>query len=75
MAPSETIYASYDILEVQDHRHLRNQTTYLVTQWRPEILTQEQIAICTKEGFKIKHIHPLDHTDGIPLYEVHWEPA
>jgi hypothetical protein len=75
MAPSETIHTSYDILEIQDHRHLHNQTTYLVTQWRPEILTQEQIDICTKEGFKSKHIHPLDHTDGRPLYEVHWEPA
>ncbi len=75
VTPCETIHTSYDVLEIQYHRHLHNQTTYLVTQWRLEILTQEQIDISTKEGFKSKHIQPSDHTDGSPLYEVHWEPA
>jgi hypothetical protein len=71
MTPSETIYTKYDVLEIQDHKHLHNQTMYLVTQWSPEILTQKQIDACTKEGFKSKHIHSLDHTEGRPLYEVH----
>jgi len=60
MAPSENIHTTYDVLEIQDHRYLQNQTTYLVTQWSPEILPQEYIDTCTKEGFKSKHIHPLD---------------
>ena len=46
--PSETINTTYDVLEIQDHRQLHNQTTYLVTQSSPEILTQEQIDTCTK---------------------------
>ncbi len=75
MKPSETINTAYDELEIQDHRHLHNQTTYLVTRWSPEILTQEQTDICTKEGFASKHIHTLDHTEERPLYEVHWGPA
>jgi hypothetical protein len=50
MTPSEIINTTYDVLEIQDHGHLHNQTTYLVTQWIPEILTQEQIGTCTKEG-------------------------
>jgi hypothetical protein len=48
MTPSETILTSYDVIEIQDHIHLNNQTTYLVSQWSPEILTQEQISACTK---------------------------
>jgi hypothetical protein len=75
MTPSETINTTYDVLEIQDHIHLYNQTTYLITQWSPEILTLEQIDACTKEGFTSKHIHPLDHTEGRPLYEVYWGPA
>jgi len=72
MTPSETINTTYDVLEIYDHGHLNNQTTYLVTQWSPEILTQEQIQNCRKEGFTSKHIQPLDHTEGRHLYEVHW---
>jgi hypothetical protein len=41
MTPSESINTPYDILEIQDHRYLNNQTTYMVTQFSPEILTQE----------------------------------
>jgi hypothetical protein len=41
MTPSEIILAPYDVIEIQDHRRLNNQATYLVTQWGPEILTQE----------------------------------
>jgi hypothetical protein len=70
--PSETMHTTYNVLEIQDHGNLHNQTTYLVTQWSPEILTQEQIDTCTKEGFKSIHIHPLDHIEGRPLYEVHY---
>jgi hypothetical protein len=73
--PSETIKTTYDVLEIQDHRRLHSQTTYLITQWSPEILTQEQIYTCTKEGFTSKHIHPLYHIEGRPLYEVHWRPT
>jgi len=51
MMPSDKIYTPYDVLEIQDHRHLNNQTTYPVTQWSPEVRTQEQIQACTKEGF------------------------
>ncbi len=75
MTPSETINKTYDVLEIQDYRHLHNQATYMVTQWSPEILTQERIYTCTKEGFTSKYIQPLDHTDGRPLYERHWGPA
>jgi hypothetical protein len=69
------MHTTYDALEIQDHRHLNIQTSYLVTQWSPEILTQSQLDTCTREGFEVKHIHPIDHTDGQPLYEVHWSPA
>jgi hypothetical protein len=31
MTPSETILTPYDVIEIQDHRHLNNQTTYLVS--------------------------------------------
>jgi hypothetical protein len=75
MTPSETINTTYDVLKIQDHRHLYNQTPYLVTKWSPKILTQEQIDACIKEGFTSKHIHSLDHIEGRPLYEVHWGPA
>jgi hypothetical protein len=75
MTPTKTIHATYDVLEMQDHRHLNNQTLYLVTQRSSEILTQSQIDTCTKEGFEIKHIQPIDHTVGQPLYEVQWSPA
>ena len=68
--PSETIDTSYDVLAILDHKHLHNQTSYLVTQWSPEILTQEQIDTCAKEEFTSKHIHPLDHTEGRPLYDT-----
>jgi hypothetical protein len=30
--PSETIYTSYDVIGIQDHTHLHNQTTYIVIQ-------------------------------------------
>jgi hypothetical protein len=40
MTPTETINQKYDVLEIQNHKHLYNQTTYLGTQWNPEILTQ-----------------------------------
>jgi hypothetical protein len=73
MTPSDTI--PYDVIEIQDHRHLTNQPTYLVTQWSPEILTQKQINACTKEGFQPKHIHPITHQTGTPTYEVLWQPA
>jgi len=73
--PSDTILTLYDFIEIQDHRHLNNQTTYRVTQWSPEILTQEQINVCTIEGFQLKHIHLITHQTGIPTYEVQWQPA
>jgi len=41
MTPSETILTPYDVIEIQDHIHLTNQTTYLVSERSPEILTQE----------------------------------
>jgi hypothetical protein len=41
MTPSGTINSPYDVLATQDHRHLNNQITYLVTQWNPEILSQD----------------------------------
>ena len=75
MTPNETMHTTYDVLEIQDHRHLNNQTSYLVTEWSPEILTQSKIDTCTREGFEIKHIHPIDHTEFQPLSEVHWNPA
>ena len=75
MTPSETMLTPYDVIEIQDHRHLNNQTTYLVSQWSPEILTQEQISACTKEGFQPKHVHPITHQTGTTIYEVHWQPA
>jgi hypothetical protein len=75
MTPSETILTPYDVIEIQDHRHINNQTTYLVSQWSPEILTEEQINACTKEGFQPKHIHPISHQTGTPIYEVHWQPT
>ena len=31
MTPSDTIHTPYDFIEIQDHRYLNNQTTYLVT--------------------------------------------
>ena len=51
VTPSDTILTPYDVIQMQDHIHLNSQTTYLVTQWSPEILTQVQIDACTKEGF------------------------
>jgi len=75
MTISETIHTTYDLLEIQHHIHLNNQTLYLVTQWSLEILRQPQIDSCTTAGFEINHIHPIDYTDGQPLYEVHWSPA
>ena len=32
MTPSDAINIPYDVIEIQDHKHLNNQTTYLVTQ-------------------------------------------
>jgi len=66
MKPNDTINTPYDVLEIQDDKYLNNPTTYLVTQWSPEILTQEQIDNYIKEGFTSKQIHPLDHTEGRP---------
>jgi len=62
MSPSETIYTPYDVLEVQEHKHINNQTTYLFTQWGTKILTKEQIDGCPKEDFQDKtytqsHVH------------------
>jgi hypothetical protein len=54
---------------------LNNQTTYLVTQWSPEILTQEQIDACKNEEFQPKHIHPSINQTCTPTYEVHWQLA
>jgi hypothetical protein len=73
--PSDTIHTPYDVIEIQDHIHLNNQTTYLVTQWSPEILTHERINACTKEGFQPKHIHPITHQTSTTTYEVHWQPT
>ena len=70
MTPSETILTPYDVIEIQDHIHLNDQTIYLVSQWSPEILTQEQINVCTKEEFQPKHIQT-----GTPTYEAHWQPS
>jgi hypothetical protein len=75
ITPSETIITPYDVIELKDHRHLNNQTTYMVSQWSPEILTQEQISACTKEEFQPKHVHPITYQTGTPIYEVHWQPA
>ncbi len=47
MTPSDTIFTQYDVIEIQDHKHLNNHTTYLVSQWSPEIFTQKQINACT----------------------------
>jgi len=71
MTPSDIIHTPYDVIEIKDHGHLNNQTTYLVTQWSPEILTQEQINACTKEEFQPKHIHPVTHQPGTSIFEVH----
>ena len=70
MTPSDTILTLYDAIEIQNHRHLNNQTTYLVKQWSLEILTQEQINACTNEGFQPKYIHSITHQTGTPIYEV-----
>ena len=75
MTPVETIHTTYDVLEIHYHEQLNNQTSYLVIQWTPKILTQLQIYTCIRGGFEIKHVHPIDHTDGQPLYEVHTEPG
>ena len=71
MTPSSTILTPYDVIEIQDHGDLYNQTKYLVTQWSPEILTQEQINACTNERFQPKHIHPVTHQTCTPTYGVH----
>jgi len=73
MTPCDTIHTPYDVIEIQDHRHLNNQSTYLVTQRSPEILTQVQINACTTEGFQPKHIHPIMHQTDTPTCEVHWQ--
>ena len=75
MSLNDTIHTTSDVLEIQDHRQLNNQTTYLVTQWSPEIPTQEQIDDCIHEGFQIKQIHSIMHNTGQPTYEVYWKPA
>jgi hypothetical protein len=71
MAPSETIYMPYDVLEIKYHEHFNNQTKYLVTQWSPEILSQEQIDACINEEFLTKAIHLITHQTGQPTYEVY----
>jgi len=73
MTPSDTIHKLDDVIEIQDHKHLNNQTTYLAMQWSPEILTQEQINACTNEGFKPKHIHPITYQTSTPTYKVRWQ--
>ena len=37
--PSETIHTPC-VLEIQCHKHLSNQATYLLTRWSPEMLSQ-----------------------------------
>jgi hypothetical protein len=32
MTPSDTIHTPYDLIEIQDHRHVNIKTTYLVTE-------------------------------------------
>jgi hypothetical protein len=71
MTPIENIHTTYDILEIQDHGQLNTQTTYLVTQWSPEIFTREQIDVCINEGFQIKHIHLIIRNTGQPTYKVY----
>ena len=40
LVPSDTLDTPFDILEITSQRTIIHQTTYLVSQWSPEILTQ-----------------------------------
>ena len=71
MTPSDILDTPYDILEITDQRSILNQTTYLVSQWQPEILTQNQIDMHLQEGFHPEYTFPI--TDS--TFEVHWKPA
>jgi hypothetical protein len=75
MVPCDTIDTPFDILEIIDQRTLMNQTTYLVSQWKPEQLTQRQIDIQTEMGFKAHTTFLIEDNLQEPLYEVHWQPA
>jgi len=73
LVPSEVLNTPFDILEISSHRTIITQTTYLVSQWSPELLTQQQIQLHLAEGFKVQLQIPL--LDCADTYEVHWEPA
>jgi 4-hydroxyphenylpyruvate dioxygenase-like putative hemolysin len=54
-ALSEQMYTPYNVLEIQDHKHINKHTTYLVTLWSQEIFIKEQIDVCMI--VEAKHIH------------------
>jgi hypothetical protein len=62
---SETIYTPYDVLEVQDHRHINNHTTHLVTQGGPRAAHTR-----TNRGMSKRRLpsqaHTPNHTSTMP---------
>jgi hypothetical protein len=71
MTPSKLIHTTYDDLEIRDNSRLNNRTTYLVTKWSPEVLTKDEIYVCTREEFQMKHIQPITYNTGQSAYEIH----
>ena len=58
LQPSEVTGAYYDVLRIDGRQYRSGQARYLVSEWAPETLTQQQIDAYKLEGFKPISINP-----------------
>ena len=56
--PSEVTDAYFDVLRIDGRQYRSGQARYLVSEWAPETLTQQQIDAYKLEGFKPISINP-----------------